>query len=116
MVSPAGLQNSPCQRLMSRRTRTLLPVAASLLYPEVSEGVKERLQRKRQKAKSNFDRSGKLLPDLDVGQEVRVRGQRDKTWKLGKCLEKLSDRSFMVQTNGEKIRRDRIVQIIQKQK
>ena len=92
---------------MSRRTRTLLPVATSLLYPEVSEGIKERLQRKRQKAKSNFDRNGKLLPDLDVGQEVRVRGQRDKTWELGKCLEKLSDRSYMVQTNGEKVRRNR---------
>jgi hypothetical protein len=66
-----GVQTSPCQHLMSRRTRTLLPLATSLLYPEVSEGIKERLQRKRQKAKSNFDRNGKLLPDLDVGQEVR---------------------------------------------
>ncbi|CAB4029512.1 PREDICTED: uncharacterized protein K02A2.6-like, partial [Paramuricea clavata] len=102
-----GVQTSPCQRLMSRRTRTPLPVATSLLYPEVSEGIKERLQRKRQKAKSNFDRNGKFLPDLDVGQEVRVRGKRDKTWELGKCLEKLSDRSYMVQTNGEKLRRNR---------
>ncbi|CAB4012917.1 Hypothetical predicted protein [Paramuricea clavata] len=92
---------------MSRRTRTLLPVATRFLYPEISKGIKERLQRKRQKAKSNFDRNGKLLPDLDVGQEVRVRGQIDKTWELGKCLEKLSDRSYMVQTNGEKVRRNR---------
>ena len=36
-----GVNSSPVQRLMSRRTRTLLPVSANLLYPRVEKGVKE---------------------------------------------------------------------------
>ena len=46
-----GVNSSPVQRLMSRRTRTLLPVSANLLYPRVEEGVKEKLKAKRQTAK-----------------------------------------------------------------
>ena len=46
-----GVGSSPAQRLMSRRTRTLLPIAANLLYPKVEEGVTKMLKLKRQKAK-----------------------------------------------------------------
>ena len=35
----AGIQTSPAQRLMSRRTKTLVPIATYLLYSEVPEGV-----------------------------------------------------------------------------
>ena len=45
-----GVNSSPVQRLMSHRTRTLLPVLANLLYPRV-EGVKEKLKAKRQTGK-----------------------------------------------------------------
>ena len=102
-----GIKSSPCQRLMSRRTRTLVPATTNLLYPEVVDGVQERLQLRRQKAKSYFDKDAKALPELDIGQEVRVAGQRKKTWQLGKCLEKLSDRSYLVLTDGETVRRNR---------
>ena len=80
-----GVNSSPAQRLMSRRTRTLLPVSSNLLYPKVEEGVTEKLKIKRQKAKSYYDRGAKLLPKLEVGQEVRVAGQRSKTWEAGTC-------------------------------
>lgn len=102
-----GIKSSPCQRLMSRRTRTLVPVTTNLLYPEVVDGVQESLQLRRQKAKSYFDRNAKTLPELDIGQDVRVAGQRKKTWQPGKCLEKLSDRSYLVQTDSEMVRRNR---------
>lgn len=102
-----GIKSSPCQRLMSRRTRTLVPVTTNLLYPEVVDGVQESLQLRRQKAKSYFDRNAKTLPELDIGQDVRVAGQRKKTWQPGKCLEKLSDRSYLVRTDSEMVRRNR---------
>ena len=102
-----GIKSSPCQRLMSRRTRTLVPVTTNLLYPEVVEGVQESLQLRRQKAKSYFDRNAKTLPELDIGQDVRVAGQRKKTWQPGKCLEKQSDRSYLVQTESETVGRNR---------
>ena len=102
-----GVGSSPAQRLMSRRTRTFLPISANLLYPKVEEGVTKKLKVKRQKAKSYHDRSSIVLPELEIGQEVRVAGQRNKTWEEGTCVEKLSNRSYMVQVNGAIIRRNR---------
>ena len=46
-----SIGTSPAQRLMSRRTRTLLLTATNLLYPKVPESVTEKLKLKRQKAK-----------------------------------------------------------------
>ena len=102
-----GVNSSPVQRLMSRRTRTLLPVSANLLYPRVEEGVKEKLKAKRQTAKGYYDRSAKVLPELEIGQEVRVAGQRNKVWEAGTCVQKLSDRSYLVEVNGNTLRRNR---------
>lgn len=104
----AGIQSSPVQRLMSRRTKTLVPIATNLLYPDVPEGVTDKIQQKRQKAKSYHDRNVKVLPDLDIGQEVRIAPlHRGKSWEVGTCLQKLSDRSYLVETNGEVLRRNR---------
>lgn len=103
-----GMQSSPVQRLMSRRTKTLVPIATNLLYPKVAEGVTTKIQLKRQKAKSHYDRNVKVLPDLEIGQEVRVApNQRGKPWEVGNCKEKLSDRSYLVESNGELLRRNR---------
>ena len=103
-----GLQSSPVQRLMSRRTKTLVPIATNLLHPKVTEDVKTKIQLKRQKAKSHYDRHVKILPDLEIGQEVRVApNQRGKTWEVGNCKTKLSDRSYLVESNGELLRRNR---------
>lgn len=102
-----GVGSSPAQRLMSRRTRPLLPIAANLLYPKVEEGVTKMLKLKTQKAKSYHDGSSIVLPELEIGQEVRVAGQRNKTWEAGRCVENLSDRSYMVEVNGAIIRRNR---------
>ena len=66
------MQTSPAQRLMSRRTKTLVPISTNFLFPEVPEGVQNQLQQKRQMAKSYHDRNVKVLPDLEIGQEVRL--------------------------------------------
>ena len=94
---------------MSRRTKTLVPIATNLLYPEVPEGVTDKIYQKHQKAKSYHDRNVKVLPDLDIGQEVRIAPiHRGKTWDAGTCLQKLSDRSYLVETDGgELLRRNR---------
>ena len=60
----AGMQTSPVQRLMSRRTKTLVPIATNLLYPEVPKGVPDKIQQKRQRAKSYHDRKVRVLPDV----------------------------------------------------
>jgi len=103
-----GIGDSPAQRLMSRRTRTLLPTASSLLRPKVSAHSTEKLERKRQKAKFYHDRHVKQLPELEIGQEVRSAPLRkNQTWKPAICVEKLSDRSYVVQAGSETLRRNR---------
>ncbi|KAK3708090.1 hypothetical protein QZH41_006919 [Actinostola sp. cb2023] len=67
-----GLGSSPAQRLMSRRTKGLLPTASTLLHPKVVEGVKGKIKLKKQKAKYYHDRTAKTLPELEVGQDIRV--------------------------------------------
>lgn len=103
-----GINASPAQRLMSRRTRTLLPTASSLLRPEVCTQSKEKLERKRQKAKFYYDRHAKQLPELEIGQEVRIQPLRkNQTWKEATCVDKLSDRSYVVKSGNEFFRRNR---------
>ena len=95
---------------MSRRTRTLLLTAINLLYPKVPESVTEMLKLKRQKAKWYDDRSSRSLPEIEIGQDIRVAPlQKNQTWKTGTCIEKLSDRSYVVKTNldNQVLRRNR---------
>ncbi|KAK2557053.1 Retrovirus-related Pol polyprotein from transposon 17.6 [Acropora cervicornis] len=51
-----GMDSSPVQRLTSKRTKTLLPVAQHLLEPEIQSDVERKLTKKRRKAKKYFDR------------------------------------------------------------
>ena len=103
-----GVRASPAQRLMSRRTRTLLPTAASLLRLTVNHSSVDSLQLKRQKVKFYHDKHVRLLPELVIGQEVRVTPLRkNQTWEQGICTEKLSDRSYIVQSGGTSLRRNR---------
>lgn len=96
-----GINASPAQRLMSRRTRTLLPTASSLVRPEVCTQSTEKLERKRQKAKFYHDRHAKQLPELEIGQEARIQPLRkNQTWKEAICIRRLSDRSYVVKSGN----------------
>ncbi|XP_028519732.1 uncharacterized protein K02A2.6 [Exaiptasia diaphana] len=66
-----GLDTSPTQRLMSRRTRTLLSTVSSLLNPEVPRDVKRKIEKKRQKAKLYYDQKVKVLPQIEVVRRNR---------------------------------------------
>ena len=65
-IPTESLGSSPVQRLMSRRTRTLLPTATNLLYPKVPENVDQLLKLKGQKASSYHDRSSRILPEIEI--------------------------------------------------
>ena len=105
-----SLGTSPAQRLMSRCTKTFPPTATNLLHPRVRENVGEKLKLKRQKAKWYHDRSACSLPEIDIGQDARVAPlQRNETWTQGTCVDKLSDRSYMVKmdASNQLLRRNR---------
>uniref|UniRef100_A0A803JLC0 Gypsy retrotransposon integrase-like protein 1 n=1 Tax=Xenopus tropicalis TaxID=8364 RepID=A0A803JLC0_XENTR len=105
-----GTNSSPVQRLMSRRTRTLLPTAQKLLFPKVIERVVDQLTERRRKAKAFYDRGAKELPELDIGQTVRMQpspAALDGRWRKGICLEKVAPRSYIVEADGHLYRRNR---------
>lgn len=64
-----GLNTSPAQRLLSRRTRTLLPTRDSLLQPEVTHVTQERTDRQMRQAKY-FNRTAKDMDTLKQGDRV----------------------------------------------
>lgn len=106
-----NVDSSPAQRLMSRRLKTSIPVTNRLLEPAVVTGVTEKLQYRRQLAKSFYDRSARVLPDLEVGEPVRMKpppGDTSHIWRAGTCLGKVAPRSYLVDIDGSVYRRNRV--------
>lgn len=102
---------SPAQRLMARRLKTPLPVADRLLEPCVVTGVSEKLRAKHQKAKFWYDKSARDLPDLNIGQPVRMQplpGDRTGRWRKGVCLQQVGPQSYLVDVEGTLYRRNRV--------
>ena len=54
----------------------------------------------RRKAKFYYDRTAKQLPEIELLQ-------KNQTWKQTACVEKLSDRSYMVKSGDQTFRRNR---------
>jgi len=59
-----GLDESPAQLSMNRHLQSHLPRLPTMLQPCVSEGVKERLEQRQLKQKSQYDKGTKPLSDL----------------------------------------------------
>ena len=102
-----AIGSSPVQRLMSRRTRTLVPTAAEQLKPMVEQGVPAKINQKRNRAKFYHDRTAVPLAPLDTGESVRIRSPVDGSWKPGVCTEQVAPRSYVVQLNNKNYRRNR---------
>ena len=92
---------SPVQKLMSRRSRSTIPTTEVLLKPEVIDGVYENIKRKRQQAKAAYDKHAKPLPELHVGEPVRLQPINPKApWAKGSCVAKIGPRSYLIETEG----------------
>ncbi|XP_063951721.1 uncharacterized protein K02A2.6-like [Lytechinus pictus] len=100
---------SAVQKLMSRRTRTGLPTPDVLLMPHVVPNVPEQIKLRKQKAKLQYDRGAKDLPELRIGQGVLLQPDLPhQPWRQAVCRKILGDRSYLVQTDdGHQFRRNR---------
>lgn len=108
-----GMHTSPAQRLMNRRTRTLLPTTKSLLKPEViSESrTREELERRQESQAKYFNRGARDLTPLKEGDVVRMKPFQlgEKRWKKGVVVTRLDERSYIVDTpDGGSYRRNRL--------
>lgn len=100
---------SPNQRLMSRKTRSVLPTNEELLKPKVITKVTDQLADLRKIQKDYHDRNTVHAPTIKVGDDVRMqRGNRD--WIAAKVTQQSDKpRSFIVEANnGRQYRRNTI--------
>jgi len=78
---------SPVQRLMGRRTQTLLPTSNVLLRPQVMdpEKVQARLMEYKMKQKQYYDQGARELPPLKPGDVIRM--QTKQGWLPGVVID-----------------------------
>ena len=104
---------SPAQRLMNRRTKTLLPTARSLIQPCVmySEPDTKLLRKRQTEAANYYNRGARSLPELSNGDVVRMKPfpLGDKEWRKATITCRLDERSYMAETpEGDKYRHNRV--------
>ncbi|CAH8491041.1 unnamed protein product [Dicrocoelium dendriticum] len=103
---------SPAQRLFGRRTRTLLPIANTLLQPEIPSQslMYERLRERMLRQKKYYDRGTKQLPRLLPGDEVWVAPTpgANGSWRRGRVEGLKGERSYDVRVGDSLFRRNRV--------
>lgn len=106
--TPNDKGTSPSQRMFARRTKSSIPTLKKRLLPTVIQNVPEKIRERKEKAKFYYDRSTRRHKELEEGQPVYVQLNPSVSheWSSGIIQEKLSDRSYKVNTNGTTIRRD----------
>ena len=107
-----AMTTSPAQRLMGRRTKTLLPTAQSLLMPKTTQpGIEKSQLKERQRAQAKYyNRNTRDLPTLSEGDVVRMKPFKlgAKSWPKAQVTARLDERSYTVETeNGTVYRRNR---------
>lgn len=90
---------SPCQRLMNRRTKTLLPINKKLLTPKILKNITKRLKEIKEQEKKNSDRGKKEIRKYTEGEKVQYR-KGHQNWIPAKIIEPSLDRprAYLVKT------------------
>ena len=103
---------SPAQKLMNRRTKTLLPTAGKLLLPKTIDIKRERekMKQSQDKQAKNYNKNAKDLPPLQQGDTVRIKPfvKNNKEWQQGTVSRRLDERSYEVITPTSTLRRNRV--------
>ena len=107
-----GFGYSPAQRLLCRRTRTLIPTAKSLLKPAIPRGIDRKLSVQKSKQAYYYNEGAKELPELKEGDVVRIKPlkptEKRKPWTRASVEGKVDIRSYKVRTeDGRLFRRNR---------
>ncbi|VDI64370.1 Hypothetical predicted protein [Mytilus galloprovincialis] len=105
-----GFDNSPAEKLMNRKTRTLLPTKESLLRPKVVVPNKVQIELTKQKQKQQFyyNQGTKDLPTLKKRDTLKIQPSKfNKEWKKGTIKQQVNIRSYEVDVGARTIRRNR---------
>uniref|UniRef100_A0A0E4G8R6 RNA-directed DNA polymerase n=2 Tax=Anopheles gambiae TaxID=7165 RepID=A0A0E4G8R6_ANOGA len=104
---PNKIGSSPAARLFSRSTKCSVPCSDINLLPKIVENVPTSIEKHRKKAKEQYDKKTRRLPDLEIGSPVFVQltPETSKQWTPGKVSERLNSRSYVVDVHGRNFRR-----------
>ena len=103
-----GFSTSPVQRLMDRRTCTLLPTAKIFLQPNsVTKTTARNLTTRKRLQCRQYNRGTKNLAPLKAGDAIHLKLPGEKKWSLGHCTCPLGRRSYKVEVEGWRYPRNR---------
>ena len=105
--APRADKFSPCQMLLGRRQRSLLPALPS---KKVHFAEAEEARRKtRESTKKYHDRTARALPPLEVGSRVRLQHPISLKWDTTGTVKEVreSGRSYIVESEGKAYTRNR---------
>ncbi|KAK2146392.1 hypothetical protein LSH36_611g03056 [Paralvinella palmiformis] len=106
--TPTNDLPSPAQRLINRRTRTLIPMTDRLLEPALRTDTKSKLQYAKYQQAAYYNRNAKDLVILEEGNVVRMKPYSPNiTWKTGVITKRLDERSYQVDTDSGTYRHNR---------
>ena len=102
-----GMSYSSSQLLMSRITKSKLPVSNNLLHPKLATGVVKELTHCQQRQKHYYDMTAKPSSPLKENDSVRIR--QNNTWVPARVTHPVTTpRSYIVSTpSGQEYRRNR---------
>jgi len=106
------IDSSPVQRLMQRRTRATVPQAVNLLKPALHDGNQTVIKKaeKQRQSQRYYNRGACDLRPIQKGTPVFVQSLKkyqQVKWSPGTIVDKCSDRSYVVDVEGQLLRRNR---------
>ena len=69
---PEGMNSSPAQRLLSRRTKTLLRTSKKVFNPQLADGVQQEKNKMKAKQAFYYNRNARDLQPLKKGDTVHI--------------------------------------------
>ena len=98
---------SPNELLMSRLTRTKIPVSPDVLKPKVVSNTESLLRQREKNQERYYNKGARALPVLKEGQAVLIRTDPKLPWVKGSTENKVDKRSYEVKTEKGNVGRNR---------
>ncbi|XP_038069824.1 uncharacterized protein K02A2.6-like [Patiria miniata] len=94
-----GLNSSPAQQFLGRRTKTDISVASKLLQPKIIRDVAFKKTKKQAKQSFYYNRNAAPLPPLSEGETVQFQQKRNsKVWQKVQVQKQVGMRSYQIIT------------------
>jgi hypothetical protein len=106
-----GQQPSTTPSVQASEDYHTILVANKILEPCVIVGITDKLGHRKHLAKCFYDRTARDLPELEVGETIRMKplpGDHTGLCSLGTCLQRVASRSYLVDVGGSLYRSNRV--------